>query len=72
MWVYVGPCHGPAGCGAFTSWHEKHGTFDSPPEKNLPWQIWHETKPELPGACFAETPWFWSAGDVAIHPETGP
>jgi len=39
MWVYVGPSQGRAGCGAFTSWHGKHGRFDLPPEKNLPWQI---------------------------------
>jgi hypothetical protein len=57
-WVYVGLFQGRAGCGAFTPWQGKHENFDSPPEKYLPWQIWQETKPELPGACFAETPWF--------------
>jgi hypothetical protein len=72
MWVYVGPSQGRAGCGAFAPWQGKHDTCDSPPEKYLPWQIWQETKLELPGACFAETPWFWAAGDVAIQPDTGP
>jgi hypothetical protein len=57
MWVYAGPNQGRAGCGAFAPWQgRKHDFCDPPPEKSLPWQIWQERKPELPGACFAETP----------------
>jgi hypothetical protein len=72
MWVYVEPSQGLAGCGAFATWQGKHGTCDPPPEKYLPWQIWQEAKPELPGDCFAETPWFWVAGGEATKPATGP
>lgn len=71
-WVYVGPCQGPAGCGAFTSWQVKHDTCNTPPEKSLPWQIWQEAKPESAGAFFAATPWFWAAGGEAIQSAAGP
>jgi hypothetical protein len=70
--VYVGPRQGCAGCGAFATWQRKHDSFDPPPEKLLPWQIWQEAKPELPGAFFAATPWFWAVGGVTTQPATGP
>jgi hypothetical protein len=49
----------------------KQETFAPPPEKSLPWQIWQEANPELPGAFFAEMPCCWAAGVTASHPETG-
>jgi hypothetical protein len=70
--VYVGPRQGCAGCGAFATWQRKQDSFDPPPAKLLPWQIWQEAKPELPGAFFAATPWFWAAGGVTTQPATGP
>jgi hypothetical protein len=71
--VYVGPCHGFGGCGAFTPWQGKQDTCDPPPEKLYPWQIWQEANPELPGAFFAETPCCCAAGGAATHPvTTGP
>jgi hypothetical protein len=70
--VYVGPRQGFAGCGAIATWQRKHDSFDPPPEKLLPWQIWQEANPELPGAFFAATPWFWAAGGVTTQPATGP
>jgi len=70
-WVYVEPRHGRAGCGALTPWQEEHGVRAPPPEKSLPWQIWQAAKPELPGAFFAETPWFWTPGGGATQPATG-
>ena len=48
--------HGLAGCGAFTTWQEAQERPEPPPEKSLPWQIWHDAKPEAPGARFAEAP----------------
>ena len=51
--VNVVPRQGAAGCGALTPWQAKHGIPDPPPEKSVPWQIWQEANPELPGACFA-------------------
>jgi len=73
LWVYEGPCQGRAGCGAFTPWQgRKHDTCDPPPAKLFPWQIWQETKPELPGARFAAAPCSWAAGGAATHPATGP
>jgi hypothetical protein len=72
-WVYVGPRHGCAGCGALTPWQEKHDTRAPLPVKSLPWQIWQAAKPELPGAFFAVTPWFWTAGGAGTQPAiTGP
>jgi hypothetical protein len=76
VWVYVGPRQGADGCGETTPapWQAallKHVTCAPPPEKFLPWQIWQAAKPELPGALFAETPWFWAAGGGATQPATG-
>ena len=56
VWVNVGPRQGAAGCGALRPWQGKHDTCDPPPEKLLPWQIWQEANPELPGAFFAVAP----------------
>ena len=70
VWVYVGPRQGCAGCGALTPWQAEHGVCAPPPEKSFPWQIWQEAKPELPGAFFAETPWF-CRGRRGTQPATG-
>jgi hypothetical protein len=40
-------------------WQRKQEIFAPPPEKSPAWQIWQETKPELPGAFFADVPWPW-------------
>jgi hypothetical protein len=47
---------GLRGCGAFTMWQREHGSCAPPPEKLLPWQIWQEANPELPGAFLAVAP----------------
>jgi hypothetical protein len=71
--VYWEPRHGGKGCGAFNPWQGKHDTRAPLPVKSLPWQIWQPAKPELPGAFFAETPWFWTAGGAGTQPAiTGP
>jgi hypothetical protein len=49
--------HGLAGCGAPTPWQVKQDTFEPPPEKSAPWQIWQEANPEFPGAFLAAAPW---------------
>jgi hypothetical protein len=71
-WSYPdAPRHSLGGCGAFTPWQGKHDTFAPPPEKLLPWQIWQEANPELPGALFAEMPCCCDAGGTATQPATG-
>jgi len=75
--VVPAPRQGAGACGhvAVAPWQAallKHDTFAPPPEKLFPWQIWQEAKPELPGAFFAETPWFWTPGGGATQPATGP
>jgi len=73
VWVcVVEECHGFGGCGALTAWQVKQDDSAPPPEKSLPWQIWQETNPELPGARFAAAPCSWAAGGAATHPATGP
>jgi hypothetical protein len=46
----------------------KHETFEPPPEKSLPWQIWQEASPELPGAFFATAPWTGAEFQLWIGP----
>jgi len=76
VWVYGEPRHGLRACGeaAPAPWQAalfRHDWFAPPPEKLLPWQIWQEANPELPGASFAETPCGCAAGGAATQPETG-
>ena len=73
VWVTVEPRQGRAGCGALTTWQEEHGVCAPPPEKSLPWQIWQEANPDVPGALLAVTPCTAGVGQFATglwwHPE---
>ncbi len=66
--VAPGMRQGLRGCGALTPWQVEQAIPAPPPEKLLPWQIWHEAKPEFPGAFFAEAPCWAGCAQVGMVP----
>ncbi len=46
-------------------WQRKQSAPEKPPVKSVPWQIWQETNPELPGAFLADAPCWAGEGQFS-------